>query len=68
MNIEVKQIELRESDRYPYTHRVQVEYDAMDDDEVGKWLREQEIPHTQTGWGIFYLNKANTEWLILRWS
>jgi hypothetical protein len=68
MRIEVKQMELRETAKYPYTHRVQVDCDALASDKISEWLRESNIPHVQTGWGIFYLNGSNTEWLMLRWS
>ena len=67
MNIEVKKILTRPTERFPYTHRVEVSADALASDKVSEWLNENKIPHTQTGWGIFYLNKANTEWLLLRW-
>lgn len=68
MKIKVDEVCLHTSQRYPYTHRVEVNADARASDKVGAWLRENDIPHCQLGWGVFYLNKPNTEWLLMRWS
>jgi hypothetical protein len=66
MNIDVKQLSLKVSDRYPYTHRVQVSGDAAD--KVTTWLKESEIPHYNPVWGVFYLDPTATNMLVLRWS
>ena len=66
MNIDVKQLSLKVSDRYPYTHRVQVWGDAAD--KVTKWLKESEIRYSNPGWGVFYLDPNATNLLILKWK
>jgi hypothetical protein len=65
MKIEVKEINPRPTQQYPYTHRVEVFAAA---DKVSAWLKENKIAHTQTGWGVYYLGKDAVEWLMLRWS
>jgi hypothetical protein len=68
MKLDIKEIILREGEQYPYSHRVEVSADAFVPIKIAKWLEENSIPHTQTAWNVFYMNKKNTEWLILRWS
>jgi hypothetical protein len=51
-----------------YTHRVEVYSDALADDKVSKWLDENEIPYTKTGWGIYCMSKEHAAWLVLRWG
>ena len=68
MNIRVSEVIQKVTQMYPYTHRVEVNADAFASDKVSDWLRENDIPHCQIGWGVFYLNKPNTEWLLMRWS
>lgn len=65
MNIEVKQLTMKTTLRYPYTHRVQVFLAA---DKVTAWLDDNEIPHTRVGWGVYYLNAKAVSLLLLRWS
>ena len=68
MKIKVNEVAPVTRQRYPYSHRVEVYADALAHDKVSAWLEENSIPHTQTGWGVYYLNKPNTEWLLLKWS
>lgn len=68
MKIKVDEVIPATSRRYPYSHRVEVSADALAADKVSEWLNENAIPHCQTKWGVFYLNKPNTEWLLLKWS
>ncbi len=66
MNISITEVIPRTSERYPYSHRVQV--DLGEGYKVAEWLDENKIPHTRMGSIVFYLNKENTAWLLLRWS
>ena len=68
MNIDVKQLSLKVTPRYPYTHRVQVSGDATAADKVTAWLKESEINYCGMGWGIYYLDSRATNMLVLRWS
>ena len=68
MKIEVKDLGYQGSQRYPYTHRVQVSGDALGSDKVSAWLRHNELAHTLVGWGVFYVNRPTLQWLLLRWS
>lgn len=67
MIIDVKEINPRVTDRYPYTHRVEVKADAFAA-KVSSWLEDNEIPHVKGPWGIYYLNPVHTNLLLLRWS
>ena len=67
MNIKVDRVARIVSKRYPYTHRVECELDIIDPDRVRNWLNENAIPYTQTGWGVYYLTKRDTELFLLRW-
>ena len=68
MNIRIDQVAPRVSQKYPFTHRVQVDGDAIASDRVSTWLKECNIEYVQTGWGVYYLGPADTELLLLRWS
>lgn len=68
MKIEVNELSSHGTERYPYTHRVKLSGDALASDKVSAWLKQNNIPHTQTGWGVYYLRKYAAEWLMLRWS
>lgn len=68
MKLDIKEIILRESEQHPYSHRVEVSADALASDKVSAWLEENSIPHTQTGWGIFYMKKKHVQWMILKWA
>ena len=68
MNIVITEILPAASKQYPYTHRVEVSADALASDKVSEWLDKNDIPHTQTGWGVYYLNKKYATMLTLRWS
>jgi len=68
MNIDVKQLSLKVSDRYPYTHRVEVKADAFAADKVKRWLDESEISYVNPFWGVYYLDSKATNMLVLRWS
>lgn len=68
IKIKVKDLGYIPTKQYPYTYRVELSGEVMDAVEVTDWLHDNEIPHTQTSWGVFYLNKQNVEWLLLRWS
>lgn len=49
-----------------YTHRVEFSKDV--DIKVCDWLNVNKIPHTRIGHNIFYLNKENAGWLLMRWG
>lgn len=68
MNIKVTDMGYMLADRYPYMFRVEVSGEIMDSVEIAQWLEENKIPHTQTGWGVYYMNKQNATWLSLRWA
>lgn len=68
MNIDVKQLSLKVTSDYPYTHRVQVSGDATAADKVTAWLKESEISYCGVGWGVYYLDPKATDMLVLRWS
>jgi hypothetical protein len=68
MKIEVKDLYFKLSQQYPYNYRVEVSADALAADKVSAWLKENSIPHTQTGWGVYYMNKPGVEWLLMRWA
>lgn len=52
---------------YPY--RVNV-YDTNLSEErmVTEWLNESNIPHTKSGFGVFYLDEEHAGWLLLKWG
>lgn len=69
MKFEVEEINPRSTQKYPYTHRVRISGDALGKiSKISAWLDENKIPHTQCGWGVYYLRKDALEWLMLRWS
>jgi hypothetical protein len=68
MKIKVSEVAPVTSRRYPYSHRVEVFGPEPPAPAVSAWLKENAIPHTQIGLGVYYLNKQNTKWLLLRWS
>jgi len=68
MKIKVTDLGCTPTERYPYTYRAEVSGETIVSLEVSDWLNDNNIPHTQTGWGVFYLNKQSAEWLLLRWS
>lgn len=68
MKIDVKRINLREDSRYPYSYRVEVSADALASDKVSAWLAEAEVPHTQTGWGVFYMKHEDVVMLTLKFG
>jgi hypothetical protein len=68
MKIKVDEVNLRVTQKYPYTHRVELSADAMAADKVAPWLIENGIPHTKIGWGVYYMKKEHVSWLLLRWS
>jgi hypothetical protein len=68
MNIETKQIMHSTSIRYPYDYRVEVMADGLSCDKVVAWLEENNIPHAQTGWCVFYMEEKHVAMLLLRWS
>jgi hypothetical protein len=68
MIINTNQVNLTISKRYPYDYRVEVLGDPYSGDKVSDWLEENKIPHTTTGWGVYYMQKEHVSWLILRWA
>jgi hypothetical protein len=68
MKIEVQEIIPRATERYPYTHRVAVYWDALAADKVSKWLADNNIPHTKGPWGVYYLHQDHVMLLLLKWS
>ncbi len=68
MKIKVTDLGYTPTKQYPYTYRAEVSGEVMDALDVSNWLNDNKIPYTQTAWGVFYLNKQNIEWLLLRWS
>lgn len=76
MKITVTQLELKTSERYPYTHRV--EFDSSNQNEyelVQDWIKEKEIkccvmPTFETGWTkklCVYVDEQDAIRLSLRW-
>lgn len=68
MNIDVKQLSLKTTSHYPFTHRVEVKADAFAADKVRQWLEESEISFVNPVWGVYYLDPKATNMLVLRWS
>lgn len=68
MRIKVSEVIPQLSTRYPYTHRVEVDGDALAADKVTAWLKESEIHYCGMGWGVYYLDSKATNMLVLRWS
>jgi len=68
MNIKVTEVIPAVSQRYPYSHRVEVSADAFAADKVSSWMNANNIPYTSTSWGVYYMKKSDVEWLVLRWS
>ena len=68
MRIEVKDLMIHKSKRYPYTHRVDVREDAFASEKISAWLDDNKIPYTRVGWNNFYLTKEGAAWLLLRWA
>lgn len=68
MKIKVQEIIPRATERYPYTHRVEVDGDALAADKVSKWLMDNNIPHIKGPWGVYYLRQDHVVFLLLKWS
>lgn len=68
MKIDVKQVLTNPSSGYPYTHRIEIITNHNDIIEINDWLYKNNIPHTQTGLGVYYLRSDAVQWFVLRWS
>ena len=68
MNIKVDQVAPKVTERYPYTHRVEVSADAQAADKVRAWLDQNGFDYVTTSWGVYYLTSEGTMALLLRWS
>lgn len=65
MQIKVTEVIPIVSERYPYSHRVEVSGDSVN---VSTWLDENHIPYVTTDWGVYYLRSDHVNWLLLKWS
>lgn len=54
---------------YPYNYRIElVQYNSFEYEELTKWLRDLEIPHTRLHRGtVFYLREEDAMNFKLRW-
>lgn len=68
MKIDITQLDLVSTRRYPYTHRVEVSGDALAADKVSTWLQENDIQYIPMSWGVYYLQKKDLTMFLLRWS
>lgn len=69
MKIKVDEVAPVVSQRYPYTHRVEVTASADHTiKQVTEWLDSTKINYVSTGWGVFYLGPQDTSTFLLRWS
>lgn len=68
MKIRVDQVAPIVTQRYPYTHRVEVSGDTRAADKVVAWLEQTGFGYTTTSWGVYYLGPKATAALLLRWS
>ena len=68
MKIKVDEVAPVVSQRYPYTHRVEITANAdCITNQVVEWLDSAEINYVSTSWGVFYLGPQDTAMLLLRW-
>lgn len=68
MNIRVDEVAPGVSDKYPYTHRVEIG-DLEGYVKVLDWINANDISACVIGHSqAIYLNTQSTEWLLLRWS
>ena len=62
----VTQIISKPSERYPYTHRIQMPTDLSMKERIYDWLRGNQIPVTIAGDGL-YLREEYVSFFLLRW-
>ena len=62
----------RSTPDYPYDYRIElVEYDTSEREQLGFWLKEQNIPHTTAGGNtgsVIYMQGRESTLFALRWS
>jgi hypothetical protein len=62
----------RSTPDYPYDYRIElVEYDTSEREQLGLWLKEQNIPHTTAGWNtgsVIYIREREVTLFALRWA
>jgi hypothetical protein len=67
MAVKITQINLRETAQYPWTHRVDIDKDIIED--VYNWeLGCTTIPGIWVGDNVFYTNSKGATYMALRWS
>lgn len=68
MLIRVDEVAPNVTKKYPYTHRVQIDY-LTDYIRVLDWITDNNIESCMfSDSQAIYLNSTDTEWLLLRWS
>ena len=71
MTVSIQQVELRASERYPWTHRVDFDGDTVAYDQLEIWVQQQDLPGVlmdlRQG-AAFYTNKQAATVCALRWS
>ena len=71
MTVSIEQVELRASERYPWTHRVAFNGDTVAYDQVNLWIQQQELPGVLMDLiqgAVFYTTKQTAVVCALRWS
>jgi hypothetical protein len=68
MNIKIATVAPVVTQKYPYTHRIQVMEDVEAVIQVSAWLRQNDIDHVSTSPGVYYVDSQAASWLLLRWS
>lgn len=68
MKIKVNEVAPIVSQRYPYTHRVEITANTdRITNQVSEWLDSTGINYVSPSWGVFYLGPQDTSMLLLRW-
>jgi hypothetical protein len=68
MKFKITEVIPAASQRYPYTHRLEVYADALAADKVSAWLQENDAQYVPMGWGVYYLRKKDLTMFLLKWS
>ena len=67
MNLKITQIGLRETQQYPWTHRVEVSDNILAD--VYYWeMTCVKVPGIWVGSNAFYTNSKGADFMALKWS
>lgn len=69
MKIKIEKVIPYITERYPYTHRVEVLAQSDEHIEgITDWLNQNNLDHVSMSWGVYYVGPQTASWLLLRWS